>query len=65
MISPSPPCCRLRGFFLDNLLQRETAAPELGLNGGEARKGRFVEPVALDLGGDRGGSLVYGGYGAL
>jgi hypothetical protein len=55
----------LHSFFLDDLLQRETAAPQLGLDGGEARERGFAEPVALDLGGDRRACLVYGGYGAL
>ncbi len=50
---------------MDDLLQGETAAPELGLDGGEARQGRFGEPIALDLGGDRRSGLVYSGYGAL
>src|ERR671939_90306 len=47
----------LARFFLDDLLQREAAALEFGLNRGETCESRFTEPVALDLGGDRRRSL--------
>ena len=51
--------------LLDDLLQGEAAAPQLRLDDGEAGELRLAEPIALYLGGDGGGGLVYGRYCAL
>lgn len=55
----------LARFFLNHFLECEAAAVEFGLNGGETGEGWFAQAVPLDLAGDGGGRLFYGGHCAL
>src|SRR5215218_1187576 len=61
-----PACClALSCLFADDLLERQPASVQLGLDRREPSQGGLAQPVALYLPGHRRRRLLYGAYGAL